>query len=302
VTDPWQQRRPRLAYPFSILTGPNTVRLVAGEDLRYTLTASGLEHWLPSLLEQLTGREMLSVVLAALAPEQRASALEIIQRLYGERVLVDGSAADAHAPRKYHILVAGEGELCERIAARFLSLPLAEEGPGATSNPLPNLVVLCQDRLDYEQALQHNRRCRAAEMPFLWVSHGALSRAYVSPLFLHDAGPCFSCLLRSFLRLSPAPEIYDALREHARQGKPLQAAEFPHEGLLILEGLILWKLQQAELQTPSPALYRLHVLEREHCEVSTHHVFVDSFCPECHANAHVPHECMDYRGGDEDCP
>jgi len=281
VTDPWQQRRPRLAHPFTILTSPDTVRLVAGEDFRYTLTAPGLERWLPSLLAQFTGKEMLSVLLAALAPGQRASALEIIRRLYGERVLVDGSAAEAHVPHQYHVVVAGEGELRERIASHFLAPPIVGEGPGMNGSPVLSIVVLCQNRLDYEEALHHNRRCRAAKTPFLWASHGALSRAYVSPLFLPDAGPCFSCLLQSFQRLSPAPEIYEALREHSRQGKPIQSVEFPHEGLLILEGLILWKLQQAELEAPSPALYRLHVLECEHCEVATHRVFVDSFCPEC---------------------
>jgi bacteriocin biosynthesis cyclodehydratase domain-containing protein len=115
----------------------------------------------------------------------------------------------------------------------------------------------------------------------LWASHGALSRAYVSPLFLPDAGPCFGCLLRSFHRLSPAPEIYDALREHARAGRPIEPVDFPREGLLMLQGIVLWKLAQAEVELPPPALYRLHVLEREHFEVSTHRVFIDSLCPEC---------------------
>ena len=87
--------------------------------------------------------------------------------------------------------------------------------------------------------------------------------------------------MRSFQRLSPAPEIYDALREHAQQNKAITPVDFPYEGLLMLQGVLLWKLHEAEREFPGPALYRLHVLEREHFEVSTHRVFIDPLCPEC---------------------
>jgi len=276
VADPFLQRRPRLAYPFTILTSPNTVRLVAGEDYRYTLTAPELDRWLPPLLERFLGKETLQTLFAALTPPQRDAALEVIQHLYGERVLVDGSANDAHAAQKYHVVVEGSGGLRELMAGSNPSppapLPQGERG---------TLLLLCQDRLDYDEALRTSRRCRETMTPLLWASYGAMHRAYVSPLFLPDAGPCFGCLLRSFQRLSPAPEIYDALREHAQQEKAITPVDFPYEGLLMLQGLLLWKLHEAEREFPGPALYRLHVLEREHFEVSTHRVFIDPLCPEC---------------------
>lgn len=283
MSDTWQQRRPRLAYPFTVLTSANTVRLIAGEDFRYTLTAPDLDRWLPPLIERFTGRETVPVLVNGLTPSQREAAFQIINHLYGERVLVDGSACDAHVPSKYRVVFEG--------VIPFTPSPSPPERRGENSahppasppelSDAPRLTVLVQDRLDYEEALRCNRRCRDTKTPLLWVSYAPLNRAYVSPLFLPDAGPCFGCLLRSFHRLSPAPEIYDALREHARQGKPIEPVEFPHEAHLILQGIVRWKLQQAELEMPGPALYRLHVLEREHFEVSTHRVFVDPFCPEC---------------------
>jgi bacteriocin biosynthesis cyclodehydratase domain-containing protein len=271
VSNPLLARRPRLAYPFTVLTGPNTVRLVAGEDHRYTLSAPELDRWLPPLLERCRGKETVTDLLAALELSQREAALQVLGQLYGERVLVDGSATDAHAARKYHVVINGQGELRDQM------MPLL---PAQTGNDAA-LMLFCQDRLDYEEALIQQRRCREHRTPLLWASTGALSRAYVGPLFLPDAGPCFGCLLGSFQRLSPAPEIYDALRDHARQGKPIEPTEFPREGLLILQGLILWKLQEAERDNPSPGLYRLHVLERERFEVSTHRVFADPNCPVC---------------------
>ena len=56
-------RRPCLAYPFTVLTQPDIVRLVAGEDYRYTLTGAGLEYWLPDLLGRCTGQNTLATLL-----------------------------------------------------------------------------------------------------------------------------------------------------------------------------------------------------------------------------------------------
>ena len=75
------ERRPRLAYPFTILTGTNCVRLIAGEDFRYTLTAPELDRWLPALLQRFTGAEPLHALLASLSASQRESALQVVQQL-----------------------------------------------------------------------------------------------------------------------------------------------------------------------------------------------------------------------------
>jgi bacteriocin biosynthesis cyclodehydratase domain-containing protein len=263
-------RRPRLAYPFTALTQPGVVRLVAGEDYRYTLTGAGLERWLPALLERCTGQETLATLLGTLAEDQRNHARAIIERLYGERVLVDGPAAAAHVGRRHAHHVTGSGLLCERLQRDV-----------TPDEHLARLTLLCQDRLDYGAALAAGTQSRRRGEPFIWASYGALQRAYVSPLFLPDAGPCLGCLLRTFQRLSPAPAIYEALLDHGRNGQSFAPADFPAAGIDILVGLVRWKLTQAELAAPSAGLYRLHVLERATFEVSTHHVFVDAECPYC---------------------
>src|SRR5437667_10236074 len=114
-------RRPRLAYPFTVLTQPDIVRLVAGEDYRYTLNAAGLERWLPDLLGRCTGRETVTALLSGLSPEQRAPAERIIERLYGERVLVDGPAAAAHVERSYSHHATGSGTLLEGLQPHLTS-------------------------------------------------------------------------------------------------------------------------------------------------------------------------------------
>jgi bacteriocin biosynthesis cyclodehydratase domain-containing protein len=108
-----------------------------------------------------------------------------------------------------------------------------------------------------------------------------MQRGYVSPAFLPQAGPCLGCLVRQFRRLSPAPALYDALLEHGEQGRPFAQAVFPDEGSVVLSQLVLWKWRLLGPAVPSPALYRLHVLEAGALEVSSHRVFVDPDCPDC---------------------
>src|SRR5437763_16642995 len=91
-------RHPRLALPFSILADPGVVRLVAGEDARYTLRAARLDEWLPALLARCDGRLSLDELLSSVVEELQPSARTLIERLYGERVLVEGPALAAHRP------------------------------------------------------------------------------------------------------------------------------------------------------------------------------------------------------------
>ncbi len=259
----------RLSLPFTILTGPDTVRLVAGEDFRYTLTASGLETWLPRLLAGLDGRRPMDEVLQVLDPALREAAVQLLERLYGERVLLDATARERHTAQPCALIIEGDGALAD-------GLRQCSEPGGAG-----RLLVLCQDRLDYDALLHFNRRCRSERVPALWVSTGAMQRGYVSPVVLPDAGPCLECLVRQFQRLSPAPEIYEHLMEHTRVGQPLAPAPFPPEGTEILKQLVLWKWSLLR-QTEAPAaLYRLHVLELATLEVSSHRVFADPECPAC---------------------
>jgi len=100
-------------------------------------------------------------------------------------------------------------------------------------------------------------------------------------VFWPGAGPCLACLLRQFQRLSPAPEIYDELRAHSRRGQPIAPVPFPAEGIAILHQLVRGKLEWLRQSDPPPALYRLHVLEVETLEVTTHRVLPDPRCPDC---------------------
>jgi bacteriocin biosynthesis cyclodehydratase domain-containing protein len=271
MNDPLR-RRPRLSLPYTVLTAPDTVRLVAGEDFRYTLTAQGLDQWLPGLLGQLDGRRSLNDLINGLNESQREPARQLLERLYGERVLVDGTAIANHPASRFSALVEGTGQLAERLRSS-----LAVSGETDPSR----VGIFCQDTLDYAAALEFNRRCRASGSPWLWVSSGAMQRGYVGPLFLPDAGPCLACLVRQFQRLSPAPELYDHLLEHARNDRPIAPALFPPQGIEILKQLVLWKLSLVQEVNPSPALYRLHVLEIASLEVTSHRVFVDPECPAC---------------------
>lgn len=263
-------RKPRLALPFTVLTGPDRVRLIAGEDFRYTLEGAGLETWLPALLARMDGTFSLAELTGALAGERRTAFLEVIDQLYGERVLVDGAAAQAHPARPFRLAIEGEGPLTS----------LLESGPPVEAGG-PALAVLCQDRLDPGGALEFNREQLAGDAPWLWATTGPMKRGYVSPPFLPDAGPCLACLMGHFERLSPVPELYGELAEHAARGGAMPALPFPGEALAVMASLVRWKAASLAVAAPAAALYDLHVLEVDTMEVSTHRVFRDPECTAC---------------------
>ena len=260
--------RPRLALPFTIMAEPGVVRLSAGEDFRYTLSGAGLERWLPGWLKSFDGCRSIDESLAVLPEDYRSAAITLVQRLYGERIIVDGTVAEAHRPAKFRLVPEGVAAWAENWH------------PDGDGEALP---VLCQDRLDYAEALQANRRFLTAATPWLWASTGAMARAYVGPLFLPDAGPCLECLFNHFRRLSPAPELYTALANHAQMGQQIMPVVLPLPALEIVRQLICWKVGLAS-EMVSPALYRLHVLEVTTLEVHSHHIFADPECRECQAN------------------
>lgn len=263
--------RPCLALPFTLLSGPDQVRLVAGEEFRFTLAGPGLETWLPTWLPRLDGRLSLDEALGLLPPERRPLGAAILQRLAGERVLVDGPVEAAHPRRPHRLTLEGSGVLREALQ------PFAV-GPADA----PAATILCQDRLDVEEALRFNERCLTSGAPWLWASCGAMSRGYVGPVMLPDAGPCLACLLGHFQRLSPLPELYDELAAHARAGGAVTPTPTHAAGVAILARMAAWKAAEW-LAWPEPpaALYRLHVLEAATLEVSSHAVLLDPRCPAC---------------------
>lgn len=263
--------RPCLALPYTVISEPDTVRLVAGEDHRYTMSGPGLEAWLPGLLAACDGRRPIDEILGGLDGPTRSQAQELVGRLYGERVLVDGPVERAHRPSAYALAVEGTGPLADRLAAAD-----ATAATGAR-----RLLVFCQDRLDHAAAMAFNARCLRAGEPWIWATLGPMSRGYVGPAFLPRAGPCWACLLGQFRRLSPAPELYDSLIAHARGGHAIAPADFPAAGAEILAQLVLWKRDQLGRDDPPSALYRLHVLELDAMEVTVHRVPIDPECPAC---------------------
>jgi bacteriocin biosynthesis cyclodehydratase domain-containing protein len=257
--------------PYTVVSEPDAVRLIAGEDHRYTLNGPGLEMWLPGLLAACDGRRPLDDILGGLGGSVRSQARALVDRLYGERVLVDGPVERAHEPLSCALAVEGTGPLADRLA-----VAVATTAAGAR-----RLLVFCQDRLDYAAAMEFNARCLRAGEPWIWATTGPMSRGYVGPVFLPGAGPCWACLLGQFRRLSPAPELYDSLIAHARGGHAIAPATFPAAGVEVLAQLVLWKRDQLGRGDPPSALYRLHVLELDAMEVTVHRVPIDPECPAC---------------------
>jgi bacteriocin biosynthesis cyclodehydratase domain-containing protein len=257
--------------PFTVLAEGERVRLIAGEDLRWTLNGQAIGEWLPAWLPLLDGKHTLDELLSHLAPEHHAAALQLLEHLASERVLINGPVEAAHPGRRYRMSIEGTGVL--RVGLEALT-------QGESS--LPAINVLCQDRLDVDEALRFNECCLRRSSPWLWVSCAALSRGYVSPIFLPDAGPCLACLFGHFRQLSPMPELYDELAGHARAGGSFASAPFPETGVAILQQLLAWKIDLLARPEAPAAVYRLHVLEVTSLEVSSHPVAVDPECPACH--------------------
>lgn len=266
-----RDRHPCLALPFTVLSGVDQVRLVAGEDHRYTLRAPGLERWLPALLARLDGSRPLPALLAEVPEPERAAAAALIDRLYGERLLFDGPPEERAAAGTPHRLeVSGDDPLRQAVQAA-----------GAAVAAGPTLRVLCQQRLDLLQALRFGRERLWGQEPALWVSSAALGRGYVSPVLLPGGAPCLRCLFTSFQRLSPLPEVYDELQAHGRRGGALPALPFPAPATAMLAQLVRWKQDLLAAPRPSPALFRLHVLEVDTLTVESHALRPDPECPQC---------------------
>ena len=244
----------QFAFPFAILTKPDTVRLVAGEEFRYTLRSPSLDQWLPRFLGSFDHEAEWRPLLKQLPGERQQQALEIITRLYGERVLLEGNGDHSQMPSPLRWVVEGSGKLSERLRGAVPAVP-------AVAANAVDLVVLCQDTLDYAAALDFNRRCRRSDAAgWLWISCGPMGRGFVSSVFRPHAGPCLGCLIRNFQRLSPAPEIYEHLIEHSCAGGEIPPVPFPAPALDLLAALARWKIESSAQSEPSVGVYRLHVV------------------------------------------
>ncbi len=294
---------PRLALPFTVIADGELLHLIAGEEVRYSIRAGSNVSGLAAVLRRCDGRESLDTLLLELSEADRSAMRQLIERLYGERILIDGPVEQLSVANRNRLAVEGRGELsdrllkCESHTVRDFGerggvsppvgadISISHLTGGLTPPRSPEsgtvLSLLCQDTLDPRAVLEFNRRClRAGTGPWMWVTTGPASRGFVSPVFLPNTGPCLECLVRHFQRLSPVPQLYEALARHGQQDGAFAAVPFPAEGLTILEQIVRWKLGQLS-GTPHPAVFQLHVLELDSLEVSTHRVFLDPTCPEC---------------------
>ena len=245
------------------------LHLVAGESCRYSIRVGSAADHLADTLRQCDGRSTLGMLLQSVPADTRPLVSELCERLRGERVLVEGSvdAAEVGINTPLGVIAEGSGTLVGR-----LHRPQSSGG---------NVHVLCQDTLDYHAALQFNERLRGGGEPWLWVTTGPMERGFVSPVFFPRSRPCLQCLLRHFQRLSPVPYLYDALAKHGAANREFARVEFSEWGLGIVEQLVRWKAEEVSGTTPLSAVHRLHVLELETMEITSHRVFFDPWCPEC---------------------
>ncbi len=270
-------RRPCLALPFTIIGAADGVHLLAGEDWRYVVSGSGLAEWLPAWLALVDGTRTLEILLAEV-PVYRDEAEAVLLRLQGERLLREGPVEAAHAAFVGGVEIIGAGELALHLAAGLPAGFRPGRPPASRRlNEETSLALVTQESLDYATALEHNARLRSAGRRWLWVCSGAMTRGYVGPLFLPDAGPCLACLVGHFRRLSPAPHLYDLLQGHG----DIKSSPLPPEATRMLAALAVAKLALATEANPRPALYRLHVLEAETLDVTSHAVPRDPDCPVC---------------------
>jgi hypothetical protein len=261
-------RFPKLALPFTILTEKNKVRLIAGEDFRYTFTAPDIDSWAPQILNKLNGKTQVKDLLTEFTQSQQNNIIDLITRLYGERILVDGLTDIPLSQKPYSLKLFGKGLILEKL----------KENSVESQN---QILVLCQEDLNYYELLEFNKMALKKSKPWIWVSYGAMTRGFVSPIFLPQAGSCLACLLDQFQKLSPMPELYQELINYGKENKEFIGVSFPNEGLEILKSLVLWKLALLNKEASQVPIYRLHVLEIESLEVSSHRVFANPECIYC---------------------
>lgn len=280
---------PRLLPGSTVVEAGGEVHLIAGEDFRFTIQTGDATAVVARVLRNCRGLQSLDDLLAGLAAQERELALRIVDRLRSERVLFDGPAVPAKG-LAWRVDVVGTGPLAQRAREAWRDLAGVSERPmdesaagGLASAPgVPVARVLVQQELDLARVLEFNREGLAGDAgAWLWVTTGPLARGYVSPVILRTGRPCLECLLRHFRRLSPAPQLYDALERPGASAPEFLPAE-PDEPLArILLEIAGWKLRRLGVQPASSSQYALHVVEGETLETRLHPVWLDPTCPVC---------------------
>lgn len=271
----------RLALPFDVLTDATSVHLVAGEDFRVSLHDVADPRWVAQLMQRLAQGATRADLYSEAHPSAQVDAL--LDQLIGERVVVIGPPGDLgdalHAPGYAGACeadVVSSGDPLSSAVREQLQLAQADRVELSGGD---RVEVFCQADLNYAAALEQNRAARRTDQRWLWASSGPRARAFVGPVFLPSAGPCFACILEGFRRLSEAPELYEALIEHAEGGGQLCAAQLEPRHLRLVADLVAAKL--AAFDARQPSAFRLHVLELSSLEVTSYELWAEPECSEC---------------------
>lgn len=265
-----------LALPFTVLTEAGTLRLVAGEDVRFTFRHPRIDRYGPALVAQLREGARKKDALSAIPDEDRPAAAQLLGRLIAERVAIEAPLRVDRASWSFEVV--GAEAL---VHATREALGAVTPARGESTRDDPTLVVLCQDTLDYYRALAYAREVamRAGDA-MLWVSEAPRERGFVSPVFLAGEGPCFGCLLAAFRRLSPAPALYDALIAHGARGDAFEPSGMDDGGRRGLAAIAAMKARDLTRAERAASTFALHVLERATLEVTVHPVAIDVDCAE----------------------
>jgi bacteriocin biosynthesis cyclodehydratase domain-containing protein len=261
----------KFAFPCTFVNDMGRIWIVAGEDVRISIDAPRTAEWVLPLLRSIDGAATIRTLIEERPAQFRKDAVELIARLKSERLLIDVSAPSSRSEsEKFTLKILGSGAVFEKLRAAVRG----REGER-------QLIVLCQADLNYQEARNFSRECQAADSPYAWISHGARTRAFVSPVFLPDSGPCLECLLDNFESLSPLPELYEALAGHAARNGEFAPVEIPAHTGEILGEILLEKIRLLETGSNAPAVFRLHVLEMANLGVETHRLLRDPACRSC---------------------
>lgn len=254
------------AAPVTVVPAGRKIHLIAGEDLRFSLSGEGIDRWLPQTMRELEEALTVDELLERVPPEFRANATSVLTRLCDEGLL---RIQPELPPKALDRAVSVRGD------ADFLP-----ELPVDWRKASDGLTVFCQDTLGRETALRAALECRAAGRPFLWVSSGAHARAFVSPVFSTLGRPCLACLFAVSDSLGPVPELHSALREHDARGGALAKAAMSPAQRAFLSSLVVWKVstwQDGNILASS----KLHVVEWVDGSVESYSVRREPACAGC---------------------
>src|SRR5271166_6198770 len=111
------------------------VHLVGGEDVRFSIRAKGLAAGFAALLKQCDGNTPVETLLLELPELDRPRARQLLDRLYGERILCDGPVELVAVPSaRYRPRLEGSGAMVQRLQS--------------DTSAEHEINILCQDTLD----------------------------------------------------------------------------------------------------------------------------------------------------------